>query len=109
MLFFLDRHYGALQGLDKQATVNKYGKEQVLVWRRSYDIPPPACETGSPMLPANDPKYAAFPEAQKITTESLKVCAYSDLLHPALNSLFPLFCTDYIRSCLTLLALYHRP
>lgn len=66
------RHYGALQGLDKQQTVNKYGKEQVLVWRRSYDIPPPPCETGSSMLPANDPKYKNVPAAQKITTESLK-------------------------------------
>lgn len=67
-----ERHYGALQGLDKQETVQKYGKEQVLVWRRSYDIPPPPCDSGSPMLPANDEKYAAFPEAQKVTTESLK-------------------------------------
>lgn len=68
----LPRHYGALQGLDKQQTVEKFGKDQVLVWRRSYDIPPPPCEEGSAMLPANDPRYSAFPEAQKIKTESLK-------------------------------------
>jgi 2,3-bisphosphoglycerate-dependent phosphoglycerate mutase len=67
-----ERHYGALQGLDKQQTVQKFGKEQVLVWRRSYDVPPPACEPGSPMLPANDPKYAGLAEAQAIATESLK-------------------------------------
>ena len=42
-----ERHYGALQGLDKQETVDKYGKDQVLVWRRSYDIPPPSCEKSS--------------------------------------------------------------
>lgn len=67
-----ERHYGALQGLDKQQTVEKFGKDQVLIWRRSYDIPPPECEDGSPMLPANDPRYSAFPEARKIKTESLK-------------------------------------
>jgi 2,3-bisphosphoglycerate-dependent phosphoglycerate mutase len=39
-----ERHYGALQGLNKQETVDKYGKEQVLIWRRSYDIPPPDIE-----------------------------------------------------------------
>lgn len=71
--YHLYRHYGALQGLDKQQTVQKYGKDQVLVWRRSYDVPPPACETRSPMLPVNDPKYAGLPEAQLIKTESLKV------------------------------------
>lgn len=59
--------------MDKQQTVNKYGKEQVLIWRRSYDIPPPECEADSPHCPANDPKYANVPEAAKIRTESLKV------------------------------------
>jgi 2,3-bisphosphoglycerate-dependent phosphoglycerate mutase len=59
-----ERHYGALQGLDKQETVNKYGKDQVLVWRRSYDVPPPTVDTTSPHHPANDPRYAnhAFDE-----------------------------------------------
>ena len=42
-----ERHYGALQGLDKQETVDKYGKDQVLIWRRSYDIPPPDCDKSS--------------------------------------------------------------
>ena len=46
---------------------------KVNVWRRSYDIPPPDCESDSPMLPANDPKYKNIPEAAKIKTESLKV------------------------------------
>jgi len=58
--------------MDKQQTVSKYGKDQVLVWRRSYDIPPPECEPDSPSCPANDPKYANIPEAAKIRTESLK-------------------------------------
>jgi len=59
------------QGLDKQETVNKYGIDQVTIWRRSYDIPPPACDAGSPHAPKNDPKYAGNPEACKIMTESL--------------------------------------
>eukprot|EP00979_Chaetoceros_neogracilis_P012939 scaffold3559_cov284-Chaetoceros_neogracile.AAC.37 len=65
-----ERHYGSLQGLDKQETVDKYGKDQVLIWRRSYDIPPPTVDTSSPHHPANDPRYAdhEFPEE---FTESL--------------------------------------
>lgn len=66
-------HYGALQGLDKKQTVEKFGSDQVKIWRRSYDIPPPECEDGSPMLPVNDPKYANLPETHHIKTESLKV------------------------------------
>lgn len=59
-----------MQGLDKQATVDKYGKDQVLVWRRSYDVPPPTVDTTSEHHPANDPRYAGheFPEE---FTESL--------------------------------------
>lgn len=53
-----ERHYGALQGLDKQETVDKYGKDQVLIWRRSYDVPPPTVDKSSPHHPANDPRYA---------------------------------------------------
>eukprot|EP00977_Amphora_coffeiformis_P007298 scaffold1581_cov169-Amphora_coffeaeformis.AAC.34 len=59
-----------VQGLDKQATVDKYGKDQVLVWRRSYDIPPPTVDKTNEHHPANDPRYAGtdFPEE---FTESL--------------------------------------
>jgi len=65
-----ERHYGALQGLDKQQTVDKFGKDQVLVWRRSYDVPPPTVDKTSPHHPSNDPRYAGqdFPEE---FTESL--------------------------------------
>lgn len=66
-----ERHYGSLQGLDKKATVDKYGSDQVNIWRRSYDIPPPDCESDSPMLPANDPKYQAIEGANTIKAESL--------------------------------------
>lgn len=65
-----ERHYGALQGLDKQETVDKYGKDQVLVWRRSYDTPPPPVDLKNEHHPANDPRYAGFEFADEFT-ESL--------------------------------------
>ncbi len=67
-----ERHYGALQGLDKKATVDKYGSAQVNIWRRSYNIPPPPCDDSSPHSPSNDDKYKNIPEAAKIRTESLE-------------------------------------
>ena len=66
-----ERHYGALQGLDKQQTVDKFGIEQVTIWRRSYDIPPPPCDDASPHAPSNDPKYCDNAVAASIRTESL--------------------------------------
>ncbi len=59
--------------MNKQETVDKYGKDKVLTWRRSYDIPPPECDVTSSHYPANDPKYANIPAAAHIRTESLKV------------------------------------
>jgi len=66
-----ERHYGALQGLNKQDTVDKYGKDQVLVWRRSYNIPPPVVTKESEYHPSNDPKYAGIDFAEEFT-ESLE-------------------------------------
>lgn len=66
-----ERHYGALQGLNKQETVDKHGKEQVLVWRRSYDIPPPVVDRSSEHHPSNDPRYKGV-EFDDEFTESLK-------------------------------------
>lgn len=65
-----ERHYGSLQGLDKQQTVNKFGKDQVLIWRRSYDIPPPTVDKTSEHHPFNDKRYDGidFPD---LFTESL--------------------------------------
>ncbi|KAG7367025.1 phosphoglycerate mutase family protein [Nitzschia inconspicua] len=68
-----ERHYGALQGLNKQQTVEKHGKEQVQIWRRSYDIPPPPCEESSEYYPGNDPMYADVPKDLLPYTESLKL------------------------------------
>ena len=53
-----ERHYGALQGLDKSATREKYGDEQFMRWRRSYDVPPPPLDDGSEWSQAGDPRYA---------------------------------------------------
>jgi 2,3-bisphosphoglycerate-dependent phosphoglycerate mutase len=64
-----ERHYGALQGLDKAETAAKYGEEQVHIWRRSYDIPPPELEADDARHPANDPRYTGIDNLP--ATESL--------------------------------------
>jgi 2,3-bisphosphoglycerate-dependent phosphoglycerate mutase len=56
-----ERHYGALQGLDKKATAERYGKDQVFAWRRSYDVPPPPVDDGSEHHPRHDPRYRDLP------------------------------------------------
>ncbi len=67
-----ERHYGALQGLNKADTAQKYGEEQVLVWRRSYDTPPPALEKTDDRYPGKLRVYANLPEKDIPLTESLK-------------------------------------
>lgn len=67
-----ERHYGALQGLNKAETAAKHGDEQVLVWRRSYDTPPPELDPTDERHPSRDPRYASIPSQQLPLTESLK-------------------------------------
>jgi 2,3-bisphosphoglycerate-dependent phosphoglycerate mutase len=67
-----ERHYGALQGLNKAETAQKFGEGQVLVWRRSYDTPPPALAADDPRHPNGDPRYAALSSAELPRTECLK-------------------------------------
>jgi 2,3-bisphosphoglycerate-dependent phosphoglycerate mutase len=67
-----ERHYGALQGLNKAEMAAKFGEQQVLVWRRSYDTPPPALERGDPRLEAADPRYAGIAPGEFPRTECLK-------------------------------------
>jgi 2,3-bisphosphoglycerate-dependent phosphoglycerate mutase len=67
-----ERHYGALQGLDKAQTVAQHGAEQVKIWRRSYDIPPPPLAASHPQHPRFDRRYAAVPPAELPASESLK-------------------------------------
>lgn len=67
-----ERHYGALQGLDKAKTAARVGEEQVHTWRRSYDVRPPALEISDERYPGRDPRYAGLPEHEVPRTESLK-------------------------------------
>lgn len=67
-----ERHYGALQGLNKAETAAKFGEAQVLAWRRSYDVPPPALDPGDARSPAGDPRYRDLTPDQLPATECLK-------------------------------------
>src|SRR5947199_10254704 len=67
-----ERHYGALQGLNKSETAARFGDEQVLLWRRSYDVPPPALVADDPRHPRGDPRYADLAESELPLTECLK-------------------------------------
>ncbi len=78
-----ERHYGALQGLNKAETAAKYGDEQVLVWRRSYDTPPPVLEKDDERYPGHDRRYADLTEDELPQTECLKdtVARFMPLWH----------------------------
>ena len=67
-----ERHYGALQGLNKAETARKYGDEQVLLWRRSYDVPPPALDAADPRCERGDIRYAKLAPGEVPLTECLK-------------------------------------
>ncbi|MDX2149870.1 MAG: 2,3-diphosphoglycerate-dependent phosphoglycerate mutase [Bryobacteraceae bacterium] len=67
-----ERHYGALQGLNKAETAAKFGEDQVKIWRRSYDIPPPALEPSDERFPGRDPRYQHLKPGEAPLTECLK-------------------------------------
>jgi 2,3-bisphosphoglycerate-dependent phosphoglycerate mutase len=67
-----ERHYGSLQGLNKGETAAKFGDDQVLIWRRSYDVPPPVLEKSDERFPGHDRRYKNVPEADLPLTECLK-------------------------------------
>jgi 2,3-bisphosphoglycerate-dependent phosphoglycerate mutase len=67
-----ERHYGALQGLNKAETAKKYGDDQVFIWRRSFDVRPPPLEAGDERSSRNDPRYAGLVPEELPSTESLK-------------------------------------
>lgn len=87
-----ERHYGALQGLNKAETAAEYGDEQVLIWRRSYDTPPNALAVDDPRTSFADPRYAQLPRTQIPLTECLKdtvervVPAWNDSIAPAIRA-----------------------
>lgn len=68
-----ERHYGALQGLNKAETAEKYGEAQVKIWRRSYDVPPPALDENDPRCPANQETYKNVDKSLLPLTESLEI------------------------------------
>jgi 2,3-bisphosphoglycerate-dependent phosphoglycerate mutase len=87
-----ERHYGALQGLNKAETAAKFGEDQVKIWRRSYDIPPPALTPDDERYPGHDPRYRGLAAAELPLTECLKdtVARFLPLWHetiaPAIKS-----------------------
>ncbi len=87
-----ERHYGALQGLNKSETAKKFGDELVLVWRRSYDTPPPALDASDPRSERGDRRYADLAPGQVPLTECLKDTVtrvlpfWNDTLAPAIRS-----------------------
>jgi 2,3-bisphosphoglycerate-dependent phosphoglycerate mutase len=87
-----ERHYGALQGLNKAETAAKYGEQQVKVWRRSYDTPPPTLEESDPRYPGHDPRYRNLSRNQLPLTECLKdtvarvLPCWHEVMAPALRS-----------------------
>ncbi len=85
-----ERHYGALQGLNKAETAAKYGDDQVHIWRRSYDIPPPELEQDDDRHPAQDPRYAGIDglpgtESLKITLDRVRP-SWTELIAPDLKA-----------------------
>lgn len=87
-----ERHYGALQGLDKLATTEKHGAEQTKLWRRSYDVPPPPVDVSDPEHPANDPRYRllapdVLPASECLHDVVLRVLPYwYDVIVPQLRA-----------------------
>jgi 2,3-bisphosphoglycerate-dependent phosphoglycerate mutase len=87
-----ERHYGALQGLNKSETAKKYGDDQVLIWRRSYDIPPNPLDPSDPRTSFNDPRYAMLKREEIPLTECLKDTVtrvmpfWNDSIAPAIRS-----------------------
>lgn len=87
-----ERHYGALQGLNKAQTAEKYGEKQVKIWRRSYDTPPPALEVSDARYPGHDRRYAGLRKERVPLAESLKdtvarfLPCWHEVLRPAVQS-----------------------
>jgi 2,3-bisphosphoglycerate-dependent phosphoglycerate mutase len=87
-----ERHYGALQGLNKAETAAKYGEDQVKIWRRSYDIPPPALEATDARYPGSDPRYRTLTKEQLPLTECLKdtvervLPCWNEVIAPAIRT-----------------------
>ena len=86
-----ERHYGALQGKDKKQTLQEFGEEQFMLWRRSYDVPPPPIDPGSEFAQTDDPRYAELPPDARPRSECLK-----DVLERALPYWYDAIVPDLI-------------
>ena len=109
-----ERHYGGLTGLNKQETRDKHGDEQVHIWRRSFDVPPPAIDKDSEYHPAHDPKYVGVDPASLPGAESLKLTTervlpyFDDQIVPFLKASSNLIISAHGNSLRALLkALFH--
>jgi 2,3-bisphosphoglycerate-dependent phosphoglycerate mutase len=94
-----ERHYGALQGKNKKQTLEEFGEEQFMLWRRSYDVPPPPIADDDEFSQANDPRYAALPDELRPRTECLK-----DVLARALPYWYDAIVPDLLTGATVLVA-----
>ncbi|GAA1426820.1 phosphoglyceromutase [Microlunatus lacustris] len=94
-----ERHYGALQGKDKAATLAEYGEQQFMTWRRSYDVPPPPIDNDDEYAQFHDPRYASLPPEARPQTECLK-----DVLLRALPYWYDQIVPDLLAGKVTLVA-----
>jgi 2,3-bisphosphoglycerate-dependent phosphoglycerate mutase len=104
-----ERHYGALQGLDKKATTDRHGAEQTKLWRRSFDVPPPPVDRSDPEHPVNDPRYRllapdALPASECLADVVQRVLPYwYDVIVPQLQAGFEVLVTAHGNSLRALL------
>jgi len=97
-----ERHYGALQGKNKRETLEQYGEEQFMLWRRSYDVPPPPIAPDDPWAQTYDPRYAALPPEARPATECL-----ADVVHRLMPYWQDVIVAENLRSGQTVLVAAH--
>lgn len=97
-----ERHYGALQGKDKKQTLEEFGEEQFMLWRRSYDTPPPPIEIDSPHAQNHDPRYAALPAEARPRSECL-----ADVVHRLMPYWEDVIVGEHLRIGRTVLVVAH--
>ena len=97
-----ERHYGALQGKNKKETLEQFGEEQFMLWRRSYDVPPPPIDPNDPWAQTDDPRYAALPPEARPSTECL-----ADVVHRLIPYWEDVIVAENLRAGRTVLVAAH--
>ena len=97
-----ERHYGALQGKNKKETLETYGEEQFMLWRRSYDVPPPPIDPEDQWAQTHDPRYSALPPECRPTTECL-----ADVVHRLIPYWEDVIVAEHLRAGRTVLVAAH--